>query len=77
MQGHIGWRDPGSIKRGVEASAALRRNNPMCLKGLHNMTPENIKVKTRNGKKSRECIACIKIAYEARRIGPRQEPLCL
>ncbi len=70
-------RDPESVRRGIQVSADLRKNSPICRKGLHEMTPENIKTKTRNnGKESRECKACAKIAYDSRKMGPRQEPLC-
>ncbi len=68
--------DPESVRRGIQVSANLRKNSPICRKGLHEMTPENIKTKTRSGKISRECISCAKIAYDLRRVGPRQEPLC-
>jgi len=76
MRGHIGWRDPVSIRRGNEIISEARRSNPRCVKDLHDMTPENTKIKKRREKEYRECIACAKIAYDGRKMGPRQEPLC-
>ncbi len=76
MRGHIGWRDRNSIQRGSKISSEAKSNDPMCQKGLHEMTPENTKIKKRREKEYRECIACAKIAYDSRKIGPRQEPLC-
>ncbi len=73
MQSHIGWRD--HISRGAQASAETRKNNLMCRKGLHEMTPENTKMNKKKGRADyRTCIACAKIAYNSRRMGPREEP---
>ena len=64
-----------SRQKGWEIEAEKRRNATECKNG-HKYTPENIIWRTKKGKSYRNCRICTLAGIEARKMGPRQEPLC-